>query len=75
MASTEVTRPSLGSRMVSYYKEIMLEMSKVTWPDRDQIRAMTIQITIFVLVIGAIIGLMDLALQGALIRLPATLLR
>lgn len=75
MASTEVSRPSLGSRMVTYYKEIVVEMGKVTWPDRDQIRAMTIQITIFVLVIGAIIGLMDLALQGALIRLPATLLR
>jgi preprotein translocase subunit SecE len=75
MASTEVTRPGVGTRLVNYYHDVVAEMRKVTWPDKDQIRAMTIQITIFVLVIGAVIALLDLALQGALIRLPAALLR
>ena len=39
MASTEVTRPGSGTRaMVSYYRDVVAEMKKVTWPDRDQIR-------------------------------------
>jgi preprotein translocase subunit SecE len=75
MASTEVTRPGLGTRLVNYYHDVVAEMRKVTWPDRGQIQAMTIQITVFVLVIGAVIALLDFGLQGALIRLPATLLR
>ncbi len=73
--STEVTRPGLGTRAVQYYRDVVVEMKKVTWPDKDQIRQMTIQITIFVLVIGAVIALMDVVLQAALIRLPTSLLR
>ncbi len=73
--STEVTRPGMGTRAVAYYRDVVAEMKKVTWPDKDQIRQMTIQITIFVLVIGAIIALMDVVLQAALIRLPTALLR
>ena len=73
--STEVTRPGLATRTVAYYRDVVAEMKKVTWPDKDQIRQMTIQITIFVLVIGAVIALMDVVLQAALIRLPTSLLR
>jgi preprotein translocase subunit SecE len=36
---------------------------------------MTIQILVFVLVIGAVIALLDLLLQTTLIRLPQSLLR
>jgi preprotein translocase SecE subunit len=36
------------------------EMKKVTWPDFDQLRNATGVIIIFVLVVAAIIGLMDL---------------
>jgi preprotein translocase subunit SecE len=71
----EVSRPGLLSRSVAYYRDVVAEMKKVTWPDKDQIRQMTIQITVFVLVIGAVIALLDLVLQGALIRLPQSLLR
>jgi preprotein translocase subunit SecE len=75
MASVEVTRPGLGTRAVAYYRDVVAEMKKVTWPDQDQLRQMTIQILVFVLVIGAVIALMDLVLQTTLIRLPQTLFR
>jgi preprotein translocase subunit SecE len=75
MASTEVTRPGLGTRAVAYYRDVVAEMKKVTWPDKEQLRQMTIQILVFVLVIGAVIALMDLVLQTTLIRLPQTLFR
>lgn len=75
--SVEVAAPraSLPVRTVAYYRDVVAEMKKVTWPDKSQLRQMTIQILIFVLVLGALIALMDLALQGTLISLPAALLR
>ena len=75
--SVEVAAPrsSLPERTVNYYRDVVAEMKKVTWPDKAQLRQMTVQILIFVLVLGALIALMDLALQGTLITLPAALLR
>ena len=49
-------------------------MKKVTWPDRPQLQQATIQIIIFVLLLGAVIALVDVALQALLVRLPAMLL-
>jgi len=39
------------------------EMRRVTWPDWDQLRNATGVIIIFVLVVAAIIGLMDLVFR------------
>mgnify|MGYP000658949510 FL=1 len=72
--SVEVARPGLGTRMVTFYHDVIAEMKKVTWPDRPQLQQATIQIIIFVLLIGAIIALVDVALQALLVRLPAMLL-
>ena len=46
-----------------FYHEVQDEMRKVTWPDRAQLKDTTIKIIIFVLFIGAVIGLIDLVLQ------------
>jgi preprotein translocase subunit SecE len=43
-------------------------MRKVTWPDRPQLQDTTIKIIIFVLFLGAIIGLVDVLLQLLLVR-------
>ena len=53
--------------------EAIAEMKKVTWPDRAQLQQATIQIIVFVLVLGAIIALIDVLLQALLVRLPAML--
>ena len=73
-SSVEVARPGLVPRMVNYYHEVVAEMKKVTWPDRPQLQSATIQIIIFVLFIGAVIALIDVALQSLLVRLPQMLL-
>ncbi|AMW04370.1 preprotein translocase subunit SecE [Gemmatimonas phototrophica] len=72
-APVEVSRPGLGTRLVTFYHDVLAEMKKVTWPDRPQLQSATIQIIIFVLILGALIGLIDVALQFALVRLPAML--
>ncbi len=72
-APVEVARPGLGTRMVTFYHDVVAEMKKVTWPDRAQLQQSTIQIIVFVLILGAVIALLDVALQWLLVRLPAML--
>ena len=75
MTSVEVARPGLGTRLTTFYHDVVAEMKKVTWPDRPQLQQATIQIIVFVLVLGAIIALIDVALQTLLVRLPSMLTR
>jgi preprotein translocase subunit SecE len=64
----EVAPMSSGNKAVTFYNEVLAEMRKVTWPDRAQLKDMTIKIIVFVLFIGAVIGLIDLVLQLVLVR-------
>jgi len=67
-------QPSFPQKVVQFYHDVMVEMRKVTWPDRAQLQDATIKIIVFVLFLGAIIALMDLGLQFFLVRLPQLLL-
>ncbi len=51
-----------------FTEEVQVEMRRVTWPDREQLRNATAVILVFVLVMAAIIGLMDTVFAG-LVRL------
>lgn len=68
--ATEVAerRDSLPVRIATFYQEVVTEMRKVTWPDRDQLKDTTIKILIFVLFIAAILGVVDLILQLILVQ-------
>ena len=68
MAVEVVERRSVPSRVVQFYQEVQDEMRKVTWPDRAQLKDTTIKIIIFVLFMGAVIGIIDLILQMILVR-------
>ena len=59
---------SLPARVVNFYHEVVAEMRKVTWPDREQLKDTTIKILIFVLFIAAILGIVDLVLQLVLVQ-------
>ena len=59
---------SLPARISNFYQEVVAEMRKVTWPDREQLKDTTIKIIIFVLFIGAILGLLDVLLQLILVE-------
>ena len=65
---------SFAARTLQFYHDVLVEMKKVTWPDRPQLQDATIKIIVFVLFIGAIIALMDIGLQFVLVRLPQLLL-
>ena len=61
------TKPSLPARIASFYHDVMTELRKVTWPDAPQVRQATIGILVVVLVVGALIGLVDLIAQAVLV--------
>jgi preprotein translocase subunit SecE len=60
--------PSLIQKTVTFFNDVVDEMRKVTWPDRAQLKDTTIKIIIFVLFIGAIIGIVDVILQLVLVK-------
>lgn len=64
----EVAQRNFPAKVATFYNEVVAEMRKVTWPDRPQLQDTTIKIIIFVLFLGAIIGLVDVILQLALVR-------
>ena len=53
---------------ITFYNEVIAEMRKVVWPDRAQLKDMTIKIIIFVLFIGAVIAIIDVIFQAILVR-------
>ena len=44
-----------------FIEECFEELSKVTWPDQDQLRSATMVVILFVFLISAIILIMDVA--------------
>ncbi len=59
---------AIVQRTSTWYQEIVAEMRKVTWPDQAQLKDTTIKILIFVLFVAAVIGILDVILQGVLVR-------
>ncbi len=63
-----------AKQTVVFVGEVNGEVRKVTWPDKLQLRNATGVIILFVAVVAIIIGLMDVILQGILVRwLPSWL--
>ena len=60
--------PGRVARLVQFYHDVVAEMRKVTWPEHAQVRSATIAIIIFVLLFGLVIWLLDIVLQGVLVR-------
>jgi preprotein translocase subunit SecE len=72
MADVAVARPNLFQRAVRYYHEVVAEMKKVTWPDKSQVRQLSIGVIVIALFVGAVIAVMDVVLQQVLVRwIPA----
>ncbi len=66
--------PTGVAKAVQFYHDVLAEMKRVTWPARKELQDATVRIIVFVLLLGALIALMDIALQFLLVRLPQLLL-
>lgn len=63
-----VQQPSFPKRVVNFYNEVVVEMKKVTWPERPQVVQLSIGVIGLSLFIGVVIWLLDLILQAVLVR-------
>ncbi len=55
---------AIGSKIAvtrDFIEECFEELSKVTWPDQDQLRSATMVVILFVFLISAVIWIMDVA--------------
>ncbi len=55
---------AIGSKIIAtrdFIEECWDELSKVTWPDREQLRSATMVVILFVFLISAVIWIMDVA--------------
>ena len=68
MATEVVTRPNFFHRLITFYQEVVAEMKKVTWPDMQQVRQLSIGVIALSLFIGAVIALMDVIFQAIFVR-------
>ena len=50
---------ALAQRSAGYLRDVRAEIRKVTWPTWSDLRRTTVIVSIFVIVIGIIIGIMD----------------
>ena len=58
---------AFATRSTAYIREVRVEIRKVSWPTWDDLRKSTLVIIVIVVIVGAIIGLMDLMFSWVLI--------
>ena len=56
--------PGILKATQKFTEDVQVEMRRVTWPDREQIRNATAVILVFVLILAVIIGAMDSLFAG-----------
>ncbi len=72
MADDVAVPAGLPARIVNFYHEVVVELKRVTWPDRAQVQQLAIGVIVLSLAIGAVIALLDLTLQNVLVKwIPA----
>ncbi len=55
----EQAKKNIGSRIVSWAKEIKSELKKVVWPSFAKVRKNTVIVIIYVLLVGVVIMALD----------------
>lgn len=50
---------AFAQRSAGYVRDVRAEVRKVTWPTWDDLRRTTVVVSIFVIIIGIIIGILD----------------
>ena len=64
-----VGEPNFFQKWVDFFKEVKVELKKVTWPTQKQTTGTTIVVIIFVFVVAAFLGLFDLSLSKLVKRI------
>ena len=61
-----VKKPSIGTRMAKYFKEVKAELKKVVWPTFPQTVNNTIIVITAILMVGVILFVLDFIFAGTI---------
>lgn len=53
------------NKVTNYFKETRLELSKVAWPSKDELRDSTIVVVVLSILLSLFIGIVDYGLSRA----------
>lgn len=59
IATAEAPRTGLAARARDFVKEVRSELSKVSWPTREELRDSTVVVIVTVLIVAAYVGVID----------------
>lgn len=62
-AMAEAKSENVFTRAMEFFREVKVELNKVTWPTRKQTTGTTIVVILFVFVVAAFLGLFDYGLS------------
>ena len=65
----QTANPGIVARTKSYLSDVRSELGKVTWPTREDLKASTTVVMIFLALLAIIIGAMDQVMQRAVVLL------
>lgn len=60
-AQTPAARRGLGGRLSLFYRQVVAELRKVIWPTRHELLTYTAVVIVFVLIVMAYVGVLDVA--------------
>lgn len=69
--SDALGKPSMFVKVREFYDEVKTEMSKVTWPSLDELKASTSVVLMMLGIVAVIIYVYDLVFQFIVLRLLA----
>lgn len=66
---TAVEKPGVVQRFTVFVQDIKSETDKVTWPSQEDLKASTTVVLMFLFLLAAIIGGLDIVFQNAVLLL------
>jgi preprotein translocase subunit SecE len=63
----------MKEKIIGFFTDVVKEMSKVTWPKKDDLRDSTVVVLIACLIVGAFVFFVDSAVSGLLSQLLQSL--
>ncbi|MFH2091709.1 MAG: preprotein translocase subunit SecE [Pseudomonadota bacterium] len=63
IVETNVGEPGFFQKAMDFFREVKVELKKVTWPTKKQTTGTTIVVILFVFIVSAFLGLFDLSLS------------
>ena len=63
------SKPGFFDRISEFYQDVKVEMSKVTWPSKEDLKASTVIVLMVLAMFGIVIGVFDTVFQFVMFRI------